>query len=106
MTRTRSKLSLELQRELDVQTATTTPSWFGFLTLHKVRCDHRLCGLSVTVRAEIEWDWRPIAAMGCTVRLPSTWWDRVAHKTVMDMRSMRRWTRSAKPLMQDISDLV
>jgi len=33
----RSKLSLELQRELDVQTATTTPSWFGFLTLHKVR---------------------------------------------------------------------
>ncbi len=33
----RSKLSLELQRELDVQTATTTPSWFAFLTLHKVR---------------------------------------------------------------------
>ena len=33
----RSKLSLELQRELDVQTATTTPFWFAFLTLHKVR---------------------------------------------------------------------
>ena len=42
----RSKLSLELQRELDVQTATTTPSWFAFLTLHKVRAS-----LSTTIRA-------------------------------------------------------